>query len=179
MTVDDLRQIFRNVTPQDVASKARVGDDVEMYSAIAAMADGQMGFWAQQSQIATATGIWLDQHGRDRGVYRQTGETDDQYRARLSVPPTAGTVSAIFDALSSLFGGIPGIYVVELPRQSLFLDRGIDRMQGLDRGFRCGGGRGVVIALVPTGTTLLQGAKDLLRIKASAGKITLVQEYTP
>jgi hypothetical protein len=33
--------------------------------------------------IQSATGAWLDLHGRDYGVVRQLGESDDDYRTRI------------------------------------------------------------------------------------------------
>lgn len=44
-----------------------------------------------QSLILTATGIYLDQHGADRGTQKQDGETDAAYRQRMRSPQNAVT----------------------------------------------------------------------------------------
>ena len=37
----------------------------------------------EQLFLQSATGAWLDLHGRDYGVVRQLGESDDDYRTRI------------------------------------------------------------------------------------------------
>lgn len=53
--------------------------------------------------LTDATGDWLDAHGRDYGVFRQTGESDDDYRDRI-----------IFEKLEYLtIGNLMSIYGVD------------------------------------------------------------------
>lgn len=37
----------------------------------------------EQLFLQSATGVWLDLHGRDYGVVRQLGESDEDYRTRI------------------------------------------------------------------------------------------------
>lgn len=76
-------------------------------------------FLVRRAQVlATATGEALDAHGRDRGLARYPGESDDLYRMRLlaahSIYAGAGTVPGIVAALELL--GYPGAEVYELFR---------------------------------------------------------------
>jgi hypothetical protein len=168
-----MKTLYRSGIPRDVASVARVGEDAEAIGEIMSLAEQQISGWVRQSQIHTASGLWLDLHGKDESVHRQAGESDAAYQARLIIPITAGTVTAILDALEQLLD-TQDVYLIELPRQSCYLDR---RM-GLDRGHRMGGARGLVIALIPSTLDASLGAvKDLLRARASAGKLTSVEEF--
>lgn len=172
--VENLKIVFRAGLPQDMADVGRSDEDVEAFCEILALSENQLSGWIRQSSIATASGLWLDEHGKDRNVYRQSGEIDDPYRDRMIIPPTSGTSSSILEALQSLLN-TDAVYLIELPRQSCFLDR----KMGFNRGHRMGGGRGVVIALIPVGDIdSTPAVQDLLRARASAGKITQVETYT-
>lgn len=46
-----------------------------------------------QTYLGTATGIWLDLHGAERGVTRLAGELDDQYRIRIRKASTISQLS--------------------------------------------------------------------------------------
>jgi hypothetical protein len=170
--VADMKTLFRSGLPQDVASISRDDEDVEAFAEIMAMAEGEVAGFVMESVIATAHGVWLTQHGRDRGTRPLLGETDDQFRLRLQHPPTAGTTSAILAALIALMS-TDKIYLVELPRQSMYLNRS----KGLDRGHRMGGRQGVVIALIPASADAASSSLVILRTVASAGKAVKVEEY--
>ncbi len=171
--VVELKTLYRSGLSQDMASTARDDEDVEMFAEMMAMAGGEVAGLMRETQIATAGGAWLDQHARDRGLRRLLGETTEQLRTRLQLPPTAGTTSAILDAIK-IIAHLDEIYLVELPRQSMYCDR----EDTLDRGERMGGGRGVVIALVPASAGIAASALVVVRTKISAGKIGQVEEYT-
>ena len=51
--------------------------------------------------LTSASGGWLDAHGRDYGVPRRLGESDDDYRTRLMIGPleefTINTVYELYD----------------------------------------------------------------------------------
>jgi hypothetical protein len=51
----------------------------------------------EQQHIASATGDDLDQFGRLVDVDRETGESDDKYRARIKAAFRASTISATWD----------------------------------------------------------------------------------
>lgn len=80
----------------------------EIWAAIAVVMDrvrAQVDEWAALSYILQADSIWLDQHGRDRGLYRQEGESDAVFAERIRFPADALTepflraqIQAILDA---------------------------------------------------------------------------------
>lgn len=274
-TIEDLVRIYVGAVPRDVF-ETPLGEDIaytlaEMFG----LAYQEVQRLAAGSVVATATGLFLDLHARDRGLRRQSGETDAQLKERLKKPPLAGTVAAILSALEPIVGlkasldlnplttncetvveavargavgntyslqfvadglgvgsltvgdsfdfvfhyqsgvttvanfqaavaanayiavktsdasgtltapgdtfpktffsgGVNNTIVVELPRNSIYLDRGMC----VDRGLRCGGGRGVVVVLIPASVGALASVTDAVRSKVSAGKIWLIQEYT-
>ncbi len=170
--VSDMKTLFRSGLAQDVASVDRDDEDVEAFAEMMAMAEGEISGMLRESQISTAHGIWLAQHGRDRGTRPLLGETDDQFRTRLQHPPAAGTTTAILAALAALIG-TDDIYIIELPRDSMYFDRS----HCMDRGKRMGGGRGVVIVLIPASADVASSAYAIVRSVASAGKIVRVEEY--
>lgn len=171
--VEDMKTLFRGGLPQDVASESRDDEDVEAFAEMFTLVEGETAGYSREMQISTAHGFWLYEHGRGRGLRPWDGETDEQFRIRLRLPPTAGTRDAILDALSQLLG-LDDIILIELPRQSAFLSRG----HGLSRGHRIGGGRGVIIALIPASSDAYGPSLALLRTKKSAGKIAMVEEYS-
>lgn len=70
-----------------------------------------------QSYILDAVGVWLDQHARDRGYYRQEGETDAVLRERIRNPLDVLTRPVVLYAVNAILGteGSPtGAALVEL-----------------------------------------------------------------
>ena len=192
MTIDvigDLTRVFVGGIPSDVA-KSEVGADVvNALATMFAMVENEVSRFARQSRIATASGLYLDLHARDRGLRRQDGETDDQLRERLRRPPLGGTVPAITEAVQEIIGDEGTVFVIEIPNQGMFFDRysfignptstgfnGVSPFSGIFRN-RLGGGRGVVVVLIPASAGALASVTDAVRSKVSAGKIWLVQEY--
>ncbi len=60
------------------------------------------GYAAQQCDITRATGIYLESLCAERGVFKQTGETDDQLRARALTAPDLVTPAAILAAANTI-----------------------------------------------------------------------------
>lgn len=172
--INDLVSLYKSSVPGDLTSD-QIGEDIAATLAtILAEAEEEVSRLAVGAHLGTATGLFLDQHAKDRGLRRQDGETDDQLRERLRVPPRAGTVSAILDALEQIIG-TGDVFIIELPKDAFYFDR----VAGFfDRGCRLGGGRGVVIALIPQSSNARAAITDALRSTVSAGKIWFVEEYT-
>lgn len=180
--------MYRGATPQDVTSSELGLDVAYTIAEILARSEEEVYRYVAGASLNTAIGAYLDLHARDRGLRRQDGETDDQLRERLRIPPRAGTVAAILEAIEAIVGD--GVILIELPRKSMYYDRNeliTGSLPGVmlrtppcfyDRGGRCGGGRGVVIALIPASADAVASVTDALRTTVSAGKIWLVQEYT-
>lgn len=87
----------------------------------------------------------------------------------------AGTLTSPGDTFPrTLFGGGTNTaIIVELPRYAAFYDVGFC----MDNGTRMGGGRGVVVVLIPASVAAKTAVSDAVRSKVSAGKIWLVEEY--
>ena len=171
-TIEDLVRIYVGSTPRDVFTTA-LGEDIAYTLAeMFALAYTEIQRLAAGSVVATATGLFLDLHARDRGLRRQEGETDAQLRERLKKPPLAGTVPAILESVEAITGVSTAI-IVELPKQGAYYDRGFC----FDSGLRFGGGRGVVIVIIPASANAKNAVSDAVRSKVSAGKIWYVEEY--
>lgn len=171
--IDDLVRIYKGATPPDVTA-TQTGEDIAYAIAeIMRLAEGEVARLGRGSRISTATGIFIDQHLKDHGLRRQSGETDDQAKARLQNPPKAVTVRAIREAVDAVVGA-GASSVKELPRWSIFYDR----VTFYDRDWHYGGGRGVVIIIIPASANARAAVLDLVRVKIAAGKIYFVLEYT-
>lgn len=186
--VEELEQIFSTSVPQDITS-SELGRELRRAMAeTLAMVSAESDALILGSQLRNAVGRFADLHAKDRGLRRQAGETDQQLYERLRKPPSAVTLEAIKSALEVIVGAAGPVVIIELPRRSLYLDRAVlygtpsndpetQYAMCLDRSNRCGGGRGVVVALIPSSANAVDSVTDALRSKVSAGKLWLVHEY--
>jgi len=170
--VDELFYVYRGSVPPELTA-TDLGVDIgyalaEMFN----LSKQEIERLNAGANLSTSAGLFLEQQAKDRGLRKQDGETDDQLRERLKTPPKAGTVSAIIDAVDAIVGDGKTI-LVELPRQAMFCDRDF----GCDRGHRMGGGRGVVVVLIPESADAYDSVLDAVRSKVSAGKLYIVEEY--
>lgn len=111
-----VEQLWRSGLPGDVAEHD--DDTCAAFAEAWLLVEGQCAEWARDSRIGTARGRYLDQHGRDQLVYRNTGEADDPYRERLRHPidaVTHGAVLAALNALAAGFGATAPAYDVRVP----------------------------------------------------------------
>lgn len=79
--------------------------------------------WVRATFILTATDVWLSQHARDRGSFRQSIESDPALRERLRTYEDAVTVPALLAVAQSILTaeGISGQpFIVELKRDKGF-----------------------------------------------------------
>lgn len=132
--------------------------------------------------IATASGIWLDQHARDRGTVRQDGETDATLRARLRTLEDQVTPDTLESGAAGIIGlDISDVYMVELRRDKAFMfGSGAGEAKAyLSRGYRMStSGRPMTfIVILPYGTTEAQGAavSEYLRSRKGAGYKHMVE----
>ena len=178
---DDIEKIFTGSVPQDITASALAKvlrkAMAEALMRVSMEGDG----FVMGAHLGDAVGAYLDLHARDRGLRRATDETDDQLRERLRIPPAAVTVSAIRTAILNILGLTSGVYIVELPKHSLYYDRAAaepnTHPNSYDRGSRLGGYRGVVVVLIPSGTGAISSIQDAVRKKIAAGKSFIVEEY--
>lgn len=173
--VEDLVRVYRGSIPGDITS-SDIGLDVAYsLAAIMAMVEAEIARLDRGSKASTSVGAFTDAHLADHGLRRQSGETDDQAIIRMSRPPQAGTTLAIIESVQLIVGDAGDVFVIELPRDSAYFDR---QNFYFDLGYRFGGGRGVVIVLIPQSANALSSVADAVRSKVSAGKIWRVEEYT-
>lgn len=113
-------------------------------------------------------------------------ETDEQFYQRLRLPQSAVTPRAIVGALQNIVGDVNThgpVILIEIPQHAAFADRAGGSFLGqfdggfYDRGLRIGGGRGVVVILIPASADAMASVSDATRLLVSAGKIWLVEEY--
>lgn len=105
---------------QDDASAGEIwGATVKSLQDVRAQVDD----WLTAVFILTAEDIWLNQHARDRGTSRQSGETDAVLRDRLRTIDDAVTPSAIAGAVDAILAasGVAGTSaLVELRRDKAY-----------------------------------------------------------
>lgn len=110
------RFLFQNPdAAEDIA-----GAYVKIFDATLTQADD----WRSMTDILSATGIWLDQHARDRGTVRQEDETDSTLRLRLRTLEDALTEPALVAGVDNIM--VDSSALVNLRRdRAFFHDRGI------------------------------------------------------
>jgi hypothetical protein len=80
-----------------------------------------------QAFIEAATGgdeaDWLQQHAKDRGTWRQDGESDDMLRSRLRNPEDAVTRPALLAFIDAALAaaGLGSAAMIEMPRDEAYL----------------------------------------------------------
>ena len=171
--VEDLFQVYVGSVPPDMTATPYGQDVAYVIAEVMAVAEEEVSRLSEGAKLSTATGLFLEQHAKDRGLRRQDGETEDQLRARLQKPPQAITVGAIKEAVIAIVED-PNVFIIELPLRSAFYDR----VTFFDRDSYFGGGRGVVIVLIPASANAFASVVDAVRSKIAAGKIFFVLEYT-
>lgn len=180
-TLEDLVQIYVRSVPPDLTS-SDVGMDVAYaVASIFARAAEEGARLTAGAILGSATGAFMDLHLKDRGLRRQGDETDAQAYERARLPPKAGTVAAILETVEAIVDSSETVFLIELPRQGAFFSSTtspIDYPFFHDRGDRMGGGRGVVVVLIPASASAADSVRDAVRSKVSAGKLWLVEEYT-
>ncbi len=126
ITSEDFYKFGRDALPQWVKER-----DEFLLSSARVMESVQEGseYLFSQALITQATGAtattpdWLQQHARDRGTSRQSGESDVALQQRLRTIPDALTRQALLDAANVVLAadGIAGTAaLLELPRDSAF-----------------------------------------------------------
>lgn len=132
-----------------------------------------------QAFILTATGVWLDQHAKDRGLYRQSGESDAALAQRIRQYQDAITATVLKSVINAILAaaGVAGTCaIVELRRDRAFMatNAGTGRKVAyLSRGYRMGhsGRPNKIIVILPYGTGAATGAAvdDQMRARRAAG----------
>lgn len=182
--VEDLVTAYRGVVPADLGNPNRADnlDDVYALAEMMAIAECVARNWVRMALVSTSSGPYLELLARGAGLHKQSGETDDQLRARIQTPPLALTPDMILSALYAT-ANTSAVYLVELPRDAGYAGAGANG-HGLHRPFASRGrrigarGQRVVLALVPASAAAKSACTDTLRAKVTAGAIYRVEEYT-
>jgi len=85
----------------------------------------QIDSWVDALFITLAEDIWLNQHGRDRGTFRQASETDVAMRSRLRTVEDAVTLTALEAAVNAVLdatGVTADCAIVELRKDRAFFN---------------------------------------------------------
>lgn len=153
----------------------------EMMGAFAVLAGAlhdQIAEWLSFSFVQTATGVWLDQHARDRGTTRREDETDETLRARLATLEDAITQPVLLSHINDILvgSGYPATAaMVELRRDKAYMSTdGVDEsMAFLSRGYRMAGPgrpyRIIVILPYDTDEATAAAVDEYLRKAKAAG----------
>lgn len=176
--VEDLVEIFRGAVPPDLAASDRDLDEAYMAAEVMACTEGQISSWLMDSRLGSSASFWLDQHARDRGVYRQDGEGDEQLIERLQRGPQAviydavlAGVQAVLDAAGSGFTG----YIFRIPVDlGAFAD--VDCWCDVDSRVTPTRPR-ILVVIIPALANSKPAVLDVIRSKVTAGTLYLVEEY--
>lgn len=150
-------------------------DDAYMLAEMMAISECVNKNWARMGLISRADGTYLELHARQSGLFKQDNEGDEALRIRIQTPPLAITPDFIIQAIQQIVDVSGGgeVFMIELPRDSAYLDRGAF----MDRGARIGGST-MIIVQVPLSADIRLAALDSLRARRAAGKLYAVEEYT-
>jgi hypothetical protein len=171
-----------NAVPAFFRSTEREREDLHAYAAAMLIVDAAMSNWHRQTFIETAEGVWLEQHGRDRGISKQAGESDAAYRIRLRVledAVTPASILAIANAVLAAAGIAGSARLLELPRDALYLGSSTTQIRGcFNRGLRLmRTGAPLIIVILPAGTpaAVVAAVSDAVRIRKAAGVFHTVE----
>lgn len=176
--IAELVALYRASVPPDIASENGDLDEAWSAAAIFAATEAAIADWARAIMISTATGAALDALARDRGLSRTSGESDDSLRARISAPPTAGTLVAIYEAVRLVVDANGGgqIYLFELPKTGVYYSRSMCFNRG---GSRLSSPRPqMVVVVIPAAGNCVTAVQAALLSKLAAGKSYLVETYS-
>lgn len=165
-----------NAVPAYFRGTDRDREDLKAVAAALLLVDSTATDWLRNTYIETAEGVWLDQHGADRGVRRQGGESDASYRIRLRTIDDAVTRAALLDVADAVLAaaGVVGTArMLEFPRDGLYLGASTAAIRGyFNRGDRIFiTGRPLVIVMLPPGTSpvVVAAVSDAIRIAKAGG----------
>lgn len=73
----------------------------------------------QRTFIGSADGLWLDEHGLERGIQRLEGESDDDYRVRLRAIEDVVSPAAVLAGIEKVLK-VPGAEIFEFQTAASF-----------------------------------------------------------
>lgn len=176
--VAKLEKVYRGAMPGDLASVDRDLDDAAVIAEMAALGEGQAIGWAREARLSTSHGIWLDQHARDKDMYRRLGEGDQSLIDRLKTGPEAVIFSAVYAAIAEVITAADPIAVFYLVRIPVDLGAFADTDCWCDVDSRVTPTRTrMTIALIPDAIfdQVSAAVLDAMRAKMPAGRLFRVE----
>lgn len=181
----DLFTVAKEALPPIIFQDGMQQELISAYAVVFSSSEDQAKTWLAQTFILTASGIWLDQHARDRNTLRQSGESDAALASRLRTFADAVNVSSITARVNAIqtADGFGNCTLVELRQNTARVQgaSGIDR-GFINRGWRVGAaGTGpannVIIVILPyaTSTATSAAVAEAVRL-VKAGGITAIIE---
>lgn len=126
MALTDTEQAYLDFARQALPRFLTAAPDEPLAAAakMIGLTHAQIVEWLAQAYMQTASGVWLDQHGRDLGTNRREAEVDAVYRSRLNRPTlvvTRPNLLAGVDAILAAAGEPTGAAMLEMRYDRMFL----------------------------------------------------------
>jgi hypothetical protein len=127
MAVQDHIDHVLAALPRWFSDSERTFEEIKAFAEVFDTVDAQTSFWLNLSYILNANGgppDWLNQHAKDRGTSRVSGESDALLRARIRTVDTAITPESITAYAQSLLDAtavVGTVYSLELVRDRAYL----------------------------------------------------------
>ena len=110
--LEAIRDQILRLGPWWLCEPSEVEDAVlRTMAAIFERTEGAIATLHDRTFIGRADGSWLDEHGQERGIYRLTAETDENYRPRILAIEDKVTKPAIEAGVSAIL--VSGVATVE------------------------------------------------------------------
>lgn len=113
----------RRSLPRWYGKQSRIEEEFQAQGEIMSMVAAVQDDRDRSGYVLLAEGIWLEEHARDEGLWRQANESNDALRERIRNPQATVTRPAILVAINALLvaDGMPGTAtMVRLPRDAAF-----------------------------------------------------------
>jgi hypothetical protein len=172
---DDLIAHAAKATPGYWSTPNRTREDFKALAAALRTADDAVANWLRMTYVLYADGAWLDQHAKDRGMARQSGESAASLRTRIRQVDPAVTPAAITEIVQAILtaNGLPTTMgLVELPRDQMHLGTSTSAIRHcLSRGRRIGSRLPTIIIVLPIGTpaAVVRAVSAAVLIKKAGG----------
>jgi hypothetical protein len=191
-TQQELYDMIRSSLPKfffqkDGATEELWGLLVKMFDSARLVVDD----WRALTLIGTATDIWLDQHARDRALFRQLGELDPALRIRIRTFADAVNRPSILDAINQVLvaqgvtvpSGYPAMVELRHDRAHFTTDTASGFKRAFfSRGYRMGDSTHelAIIVILPYGTSAAVAAlvSEVVLNKRAGGFPHVVERRT-
>lgn len=180
-TAQALFDIAKSSLPRFLFQRTDTQELLGGFASLMDRASSQLDAWITNTNLLLSSGVWLDQHARDRGTFRQANESDTALRTRLRLLADAVTVPAVKAVATeqlqaegiTVTGGYPGVVELRKDRAFFLTNTGTGRKDAyLSRGYRMGTQRPmrfIVILPYPTPASTAGAVSEQVRLTRAAG----------